>query len=77
MSLVAERPTRTSKPAIESPTSSRPWRVVLFSLAFAALCGWVFLPLFLTAGLGLLALTILAGTAAIAAYLAAVSPPGQ
>ena len=77
MSLVAERPTRTSEPAIESPSSARPWRVVLCSLAFAALCGWVLLPLFLTAGLAILALTILAGTAAICAYLAVVGPPGQ
>ncbi len=77
MALVAERPTRTSEPAIESPTYARPWRVVLLSLAFAALCGWVFLPLFLTAGLAILALTILASTAVIAAYLAAVGPPGR
>ena len=72
MSLVAERPTRTTEPAIELPTSARPWRVVLLSLAFAALCGWVLLPLVLTAGLLTLALTILGGAAATVAYLAAV-----
>ena len=75
MSLVAERPTRTNEPAIESPTYARPWRVVSLSLACAALSGWVLLPLFLTAGLAMLALTILASTAAIAAYLAVVRPP--
>jgi hypothetical protein len=49
----------------------------MFSLAFAALCGWVLLPLFLTAGLAILALAILSGAAAIATYLAAVGPRGQ
>jgi hypothetical protein len=77
MSLIAERPPRTSEPATDLPTSARPWRVVLLSLALVALCGWVFLPLFLTAGLPILALTILAGAAAIAAYLAAAGPPDQ
>jgi len=77
MSLVAERPTRTSEPSIESPTSARPWRVVLSSLAFAALCGWVLLPLFLTGGLAILALTMLIGAATVAVYLAAVGLPGQ
>lgn len=77
MSLIAERPPRTSEPATQPPTPARPWRVVFFSVAFAALCGWVFLPLFLTAGLAILALTILTGAAAIATYLAAVGRSGQ
>jgi hypothetical protein len=77
MSLVAERPTRTSGPSIESPTSSRPWRVGLLSLISAALCGWVLLPLFVTAGLAIMALTMLTGAAAVAGFLAAVGPPSE
>lgn len=75
MSLVAERPTRTSGPSIETPTSAHPWRVVMLSFISAALCSWALLPLFVTAGLAMLALTMLAGVAAVAAYLAVVSPP--
>ena len=77
MSLVAERPTQTAEPSVDSPTSARPWRVFLLSLAFAALCGWVLLPLFLTAGLAMLAFMLLAGAAGVAVYLAAVGPPAE
>ena len=45
------------------------------SLISAALCGWVLLPLFVSAGLAILALSMLTGAAAVAGYLAAAGPP--
>lgn len=47
------------------------------SLSFAALCRWVLLPLFVSVGLVALGLTMLAGAAAVAAYLVAVGSPSE
>jgi len=71
MPVVAERPTRITPPTTVTPPAHR-WWVVIISLVFVALCGWVLLPLFVSVGLVVLALAMGLGAVGVAIFLMAV-----
>jgi hypothetical protein len=72
VSLVAERSTRAGEPRRGTPPSAHPLRVGVSSLICAALCGWVLVPLLVSAGLVVSAMTMLAGAVALVVFLMAV-----
>ena len=76
MPIVAERSVRITPPITVTPPAHR-WWVTGLSLACAALCGWVLLPLFISVGLVVLAAAMWLGAVGVAVFLVAVGSRPQ
>lgn len=77
MSVVAEQPTRTVEPPGRTPPSAHIGWVGVLSFVFAALCGWVLLPFFVSSSLVVLALTVLASAVVVVVFLMAAGSPSE